>query len=66
MALQRIFTPEYVNQITNDIHPENYLGEDVIYNANEVRRLRGVEQPEGLLDKMLNASNEYVIKIIQK
>lgn len=59
MALQRIFTPEYVNQITNDIHPENYMGEDIIYNVNEVRRLRGVEQPEGLLDRMLNASNEY-------
>ena len=60
MALQRIFTPEYVNQLVNDIHPENYQGDNIVYNENEVRRLKGVEQPEGLLDRMLNASDEQI------
>ena len=59
MALQRIFTPEYVNQLVNDINPENYQGDDIVYNENEIRRLKGVEQPEGLLDRMLKASNEF-------
>ena len=64
MGLQRIFTPEYVNQLTNDIHPENYLGDKIKYNENEVRRLKGVEHPEGLEDKMLNATDEYEAAIL--
>ena len=64
MELQRIFTPEYANQLTNDIHPENYLGDKVKYNENEVRRLKGVEHPEGLESKMLNATNEYEAAIL--
>lgn len=59
MELQRIFTPEYVNQLVNDINPDNYKGDIAIYNANEVRRLKGVEKPEGLLERMLNAADEY-------
>ena len=53
MALQRIFTPEYVNQLVNDIHPENYQGDNIVYNANELDRLKDVEQTEGRLDRML-------------
>jgi hypothetical protein len=64
MALQRIFTPEYVNQLTNDIHPENYQGDKIKYNENEVRRLKGVEHPEGLEEKMLNAASEYEAAIL--
>lgn len=29
MELQRIFTPEYVNVLTNDIKIENYVGESI-------------------------------------
>jgi hypothetical protein len=64
MALQRIFTPEYANQLTNDINPENYLGEKILYNENEVRQLKGVEKPEGLEEKMLEADNEYEAAIL--
>lgn len=64
MELQRIFTPEYVNQLVNDINPDNYKGDTVVYNENEVRRLKGVEQPIGLQDKMLNAADEYEAAII--
>ena len=64
MELQRIFTPEYVNQLTNDIRPENYLGDKIKYNENEVRRLKGVEHPEGLEEKMMNAADEYEAAIL--
>lgn len=64
MELQRIFTPEYVNLLTNDIHPENYLGETIIYDVNQVRRLKGVEKPENLEEKMLNASTEFEAAVI--
>ena len=64
MELQRIFTPEYVNQLTNDIHPENYQEDKIKYNENEVRRLKGVEHPEGLEEKMLNAASEYEAAIL--
>lgn len=64
MELQRIFTPEYVNQLSNDIHPENYQGEIIYYNENEVRRLKGIEHPEGLEEKMLNATSEYEAAIL--
>lgn len=64
MELQRIFTPEYVNLLTNDIHPENYLGNIIKYDENEVRRLKGVEKPVGLEDKMLNAANEFEAAVI--
>lgn len=59
MELQRIFTPEYVNQLVNDINPDNYKGDSAIYNENEVRRLKGVEKPIGLLDKIMNTTNEF-------
>ena len=64
MALQRIFTPEYANLLMNDIHPENYQGEKIIYDENEVRRLKGVEQPEGLQENMLNAPNEFEAAVL--
>lgn len=58
MALQRIFTPQYVNLLSNDINPENYLGEKIVYDDSCVRRLKGIEQPEGLEEKMLNAKDD--------
>lgn len=64
MELQRIFTPEYVNLLTNDIHPENYLGDHIKYDENQVRRLKGIEKPERLEERMLNASSEYESAII--
>lgn len=59
MELQRIFTPEYVNLLTNDINVDNYLGDRIIYDDSQVRRLKGIEKPEGLENKMLNASSEF-------
>lgn len=50
MELQRIFTPEYVNVLTNDIKIENYVGESIKYDASQVRRLKGIEKPEKLED----------------
>lgn len=41
MELQRIFTPEYVNVLTNDIKVENYVGESIKYDDSQVRRLKG-------------------------
>lgn len=64
MELQRIFTPEYVNLLTNDIHVDNYLGDHIIYNDSEVRRLKSIEKPEGLEDRMLNAASEFEAAVI--
>jgi hypothetical protein len=64
MELQRIFTPEYVNQLTNDIHVEHYLGDHVVYDESEVRRLKGIEKPEGLEDKMLKATSDFDAAVI--
>lgn len=59
MELQRIFTPEYTNLLTNNIQPENYLGESIKYDENQVRRLNGIEKPEGLEERMLNAGTKF-------
>ncbi len=64
MELQRIFTSEYVNLLTHDIHVENYSGESIKYDDSQVRRLKGVEKPQGLEEKMLNASSEFEAAII--
>ena len=64
MALQRIFTPEYVNLLTNDIKVENYVGESIKYDDSQVRRLKGIEKPEGLEEKMLNAPSKFDAAII--
>ena len=64
MELQRIFTSEYVNLLTHDIHVENYSGGSIKYDDSQVRRLKGVEKPQGLEEKMLNASSEFEAAII--
>lgn len=64
MELQRIFTPEYVNLLTKDIHPDNYLGDAIIYDEDQIRRLKGVEKPEGLEEKMLNAHSKFEAAIL--
>ena len=64
MELQRIFTPEYVNVLTNDIKVENYVGESIKYDDSQVRRLKGVEKPERLEEKMLNAPSKFDAAII--
>lgn len=64
MELQRIFTPEYVNVLTNDIKIENYVGESIKYDASQVRRLKGIEKPEKLEEKMLNAPSKFDAAII--
>lgn len=64
MEYQRIFTPEYANSLKNDIHVENYLGDTIIYDSSEVRRLKNVEKPDGLEEKMLNAFSECDAAII--
>lgn len=62
MELQRIFTPEYVNVLTNDIKIENYVGESIKYDASQVRRLKGIEKPEKLEEKMLNAHQNLTLQ----
>ena len=64
MELQRIFTPEYVNLLTNDIHPENYAGNSIKYDENQVRRLKGIYKPEDLERKMLEAPTEFEAAIL--
>lgn len=64
MELQRIFTPEYVNLLTKEIHVENYLGDNIVYDVNQVRRLKGIEQPKGLEERMLNAESEFEAAVI--
>ena len=59
MELQRIFTPEYVNLLSNDIKVENYEQDSIVFDDNQVRRLKGIEKPDGLEEKMLNASSEF-------
>lgn len=64
MELQRIFTPEYVNLLLSDIKIENYLQDIIVYDENEVRRLNGIEKPEGLEERLMNAPTEYEAAII--
>ena len=64
MNLQRIFTPEYVNNLTNEIQVQNYLGENIVYDDNQIRRLKGVEAPIDLECRMLNASSEFEAAVI--
>ena len=64
MELQRIFTSEYVNLLTNNIIVDNYIGDRIVYDENEVRRLKGIEKPDGLCDKMLAASSEFEAAVI--
>ena len=64
MELQRIFTSEYVNLLTNDININNYLSNKIIFDENQVRRLSGIEKPVDLEQRMLNASSQFDAAII--
>lgn len=64
MELQRIFTPEYANELDKEINPANYLGEKIIYDDSKVLRVRGIEKPEGLEEALLKAESDYEAAII--
>ena len=53
MALQRIFRPEYVNYLVNNIDVNSYLQDSFPTDLQQTQRLNGIEQPEGLEEKML-------------
>ena len=59
MELQRIFTPQYVNLLSNNIHVEDYLKDEFPFDRSQVKRLKGIEHPSGLEQKMLKATTDF-------
>lgn len=59
MALQKIFTLDYANKLQNEVDIDNYMENVIKYDEDEVRCLKGVEKPEGLEDKMLEANDAF-------
>lgn len=58
MALQKIFTPQYTNFLREDINPDDYNKDSFPFKEEETLELMGVEKPEGLEEKMLDAKEE--------
>ncbi len=52
MALQKVFTPSYVQYLKNNIQVENYLKDRFPYDASQVRSLSGVIHRDDLLSKL--------------
>lgn len=52
MALQKVFTPSYVQYLRNNINPENYLKDQFPFDKSQVRSLSGVTQIDNLLSKL--------------
>lgn len=59
MELQRIFTPQYVNLLMNSIQVEDYLKNEFPYDMSQVKRLNGIEHPDGLEQKMLASKTVF-------
>lgn len=53
MALQKVFTPGYIQHLKSNIKIENYLGEAFPYDSKYTRQLAGVPHPEDLLSKLV-------------
>ena len=58
MELQRIFKPEYVNYLNNNIIVDNYSQEIFPIDSNQTQRLKGIEKPDGLEKKMIDTGND--------
>lgn len=57
MALQKVFTPGYIQHLKSNIKVENYLGEAFPYDSKYTRQLAGVQHPEDLLKKLIPDKN---------
>lgn len=53
MALQKVFKPEYIQFLKNNIKVENYLGDSFDYDISQVRSLAQVVAPVDLLDELV-------------
>ena len=52
MALQKVFTQSYTEQLRSHISPENYKGEAFAYDSSQVKTLVSVHHPDGLSEYM--------------
>ncbi len=52
MALQKVFTPSYIQYLKNNIQVENYLQDTFPYDESQTRMLSGVFHHEDLLSKL--------------
>lgn len=52
MALQKVFTPEYILKLKNGINPADYMESAFPADMAKTRSLVGIQQTEGLLDKL--------------
>lgn len=50
MALQKVFKPDYILKLKNEIDPENYNQQVFTYDNTQVRTLVGVQHTDNLLD----------------
>lgn len=59
MALQKVFTQTYAQQLKNTISPADYLNDTFLYDESQVKTLMSVRHPEGLAEYMIeHADND--------
>lgn len=61
MALQKVFTPEYILKLKNGIDPLNYSNPSFSYDESQTRTLVGVQHTDNLID-LLDPSNNGDLK----
>ena len=49
MALQKVFKPDYIQHLRNDINIEDYLGDRFPFDDSQVRYLSLIRAPENLM-----------------
>lgn len=60
MALQKVFTQAYTEELRTHIDPAKYLGEKFTYDTSQVKILMRVRHPEHLADYMVeHADNDF-------
>lgn len=59
MALQKVFKEPYVDWIKESISIDKYGGEEFEYDAGKTKYLANISKPEGLLDKLMSAENDF-------
>lgn len=60
MALQKVFTQNYAEQLRTHINPTDYLGDSFAYEQSHVKTLMNVVHPEGLAEYMVeHADNDF-------
>lgn len=53
MALQKVFTQAYTEELRTHIDPSNYLGDEFTYDTSQVKTLMHVSHPESLAEYMV-------------